>query len=153
MGGKIDFEKAPQKHGSFYPQPFQAKNSGKHRHKLGDAGGLSQFGVNHLRLPPGQWSAERHWHTNEDEFVWVLEGEVVLVNQDGETVLKAGDCACFPAGEPNGHHLQNRSDADAIILEVGSRRPGPDFGVTYTDVDLAIPDGGGGYHHKDGTPW
>jgi uncharacterized cupin superfamily protein len=153
MSGKIDIDAASEKKGSFYPQPFQAHNNAKYRRKLGDAGGLSHFGVNHLRLPPGQWSAERHWHSNEDEFVWILAGEVVLVTNDGETLLKAGDCAAFPAGEPNGHHLQNRSEAEAVILEVGSRRPGPDYVATYPDIDLAIPMGGGSYHHKDGTPW
>ena len=153
MGGKVDVDTAPEKKGSFYPEPFQARNSGKYRRKLGDAGGLTQFGVNHLRIPPGQWSTERHWHANEDEFLWVLEGEVVLVTEGREDVLRAGDCACFPAGEPNGHHLQNRGSADAVILEVGSRRPGPDYHIEYSDIDLAIPKGGGPYHHKDGTPW
>jgi uncharacterized cupin superfamily protein len=153
MGGKVDINTAPEKKGSGYPQPFQAHNNAKYRRKLGDAGGLTQFGVNHLRLPPGQWSAERHWHGDEDEFVWILEGEVVLVTDGKEEVLRASDCACFPAGEPNGHHLQNRSDADALILEVGSRRPGPNYTCVYSDIDLAIPDGGGPYHHKDGTPW
>ena len=153
MSGKIDINSAPEQIGSLYPAPFQANNSGKKRRKLGDAGGLTQFGVNWLVIPPGQWSAERHWHTNEDEFVWILEGELVLVTDAGETPLKAGDCAAFPAGEPNGHHLQNRSNADAVVLEVGSRRPGPDSAAIYPGIDLAIPPGGGGYRHKDGTPW
>ena len=153
MGGKVDIDTAPEKKGSFYPEPFQDHNNRKYRRKLGDAGGLTQFGVNHLRLPPGQWSAERHWHATEDEFVWVLEGEVVLVTEGKEEILRAGDCAGFKAGEPDGHHLQNRSGADALILEVGSRRPGPDFEVAYSDIDLAIPKGGGPYRHKDGAPW
>lgn len=153
MAGKIDIANAPQKVGSAYPTPFQARNSGKQRFKLGDAGGLTQFGVNLLTLPPGQWSAERHWHSNEDEFVWVLSGELILVTNEGETVLRPGDCAAFPHGEPNGHHLQNRSSEPAVILEVGSRRPGPDYAAHYPDIDLEIPLGGGGYRHKDGTPW
>lgn len=148
---RIDIAKAPTKTGSAYPEPFQHRHVGKTRVRLGDGGGLTQFGVNRLTLPPGMWSAERHWHTKEDEFVWIVSGEVVLVTDEGETVLKAGDCAAFPAGAPDGHHLQNRSAADAVLLEVGSRRSGD--AVAYPDVDLDIPAGERGYRHKDGTPW
>lgn len=151
MGGKVNLATAPQRKGSRYPESFQARNSGKHRYRLGDAQGLSQFGVNLLTLPPGQWSSERHWHSDEDEFVYVLKGEAVLVTDRGQEVLKAGDCACFPAGEAVGHHLQNRSDADVVLLEVGARKPGS--GVTYTDSDLAIRADGQGYAHKDGRPY
>jgi len=149
---KIDIAAAPTKFGTGYPPPFDAICAGRRRWKLGDAAGLTQFGVNLLRLPPGQWSSQRHWHTAEDEFVMVLEGEVVLVTDDGEELLTAGDCAGFRAGEPNGHHLQNRSGAEAVLLEVGSRRRGED-GVDYPDIDLAIPAGAGRYVHKDGTPY
>ncbi len=100
---------------------------------LSDAEGLSQFGVNILELAPGTWSADRHWHSDEDEFVHVLEGEVVLVNGSGETILRAGDSAGFKAGDPDGHHLQNRSAGPARVLEVGSRRPESDV-VTYPDL-------------------
>jgi uncharacterized cupin superfamily protein len=149
---KIDIAAAPTRFGTGYPPPFDAICAGRRRWKLGDAAGLTQFGVNLLRLPPGQWSSQRHWHTAEDEFVMVLEGEVMLVTDDGEEVLVAGDCAGFKAGEPNGHHLQNRSNAEAVLLEVGSRRPGEDAGH-YPDIDLAFPAGARGYVRKDGTPY
>ena len=150
---KIDIASAPRSLGTRYPPPHDAPCQGRERFRLGDAAGLDQFGVNLLRLPPGQWSSQRHWHSNEDEFAWVLEGEAVLVTDDGEEVLRAGDCAGFKAGEANGHHLQNRSDRDVLILEVGSRRPGPDSSVDYPDIDLALPMGATRYTHRNGTPY
>jgi len=149
---RIDIDKAPTRFGTGYPPPYDAPCLGRRRWKLGDAAGLTQFGVNLMRLPPGQWTSQRHWHTAEDEFVWVVEGEVVLVTDDGEHVLRAGDCAGFPAGVPNGHHLQNRSGAEAVLLEVGSRRPGED-GATYPDVDLVLDPGDTAYRRRDGTPY
>ena len=149
---KIDIDSAPVRRGTGYPPPFDAPCRERTRWRLGDAAGLSQFGVNLLRLAPGTWSSQRHWHTAEDEFVWVLEGEVVLIDDDGETTLRPGDCAGFRAGEPNGHHLVNRSDADAVLLEVGSRRPNED-GADYPDIDLMIPAGTRDFHHKDGRPY
>ena len=116
----------------------------------GAAAGLTQFGVNLLRLPPGAWSSQRHWHSAEDEFVYVLEGEVVLVTDDGEEVLRAGDCVGFPAGDANAHHLQNRGAAEVVLLEVGSRRPDSDA-VDYPDIDLKLDAGDRGYRHRDGT--
>jgi uncharacterized cupin superfamily protein len=121
----------------------------------GDAAGLSQFGVNLLRLPPGAWSSQRHWHTSEDEFVYVLSGEVVLVTDGdgGEEVLRAGDAAGFPAGDENGHCLQNRSDRDAEVLEIGTRDPGS-IGY-YSDIDMVAPARGKPaiYTRRDGTPY
>jgi uncharacterized cupin superfamily protein len=149
---KIDVEAAPTRFGTGYPPPYDAPCRDRRRWKLGDAAGLSQFGVNLLRLAPGVWSSQRHWHTAEDEFVWVVEGEVVLVTDEGEQLLRAGDCAGFPAGQPNGHHLQNRSGAEAVLLEVGSRREAED-GATYPDIDLMLPPGETEYRHKDGTPY
>lgn len=149
---KIDVDAAPRRDGTAYPPPYDAPCRRRSRSKLGDAAGLSQFGVNLLRLPDGQWSSQRHWHSAEDEFVWVLEGEVVLIDEGGETVLRAGDCAGFRAGEANGHHLVNRSGADALLLEVGARRPEQD-GVDYPDIDLFIPEGTRAYHHRDGRPF
>lgn len=149
---KIDIARAPIQLGSGYPSPFDTACAGRIRHALGDLAGLDQFGVNLLRLPPGQWSSQRHWHAAEDEFVYVLAGEVVLVDEDGEHLLRAGDCAGFKAGVPNGHHLQNRSATGAVLLEVGSRRPDEDAGV-YPDIDLALPSRQSAYHHKDGTPY
>ncbi|HQR89074.1 MAG TPA: cupin domain-containing protein [Caulobacter sp.] len=149
---KIDIDAAPTRFGTAYPPPFDAPCQGRQRWKLGDAAGLTQFGVNLMRLPPGQWSSQRHWHTAEDEFTWVIEGEVVLVDDDGETVLGAGDCAGFKAGATNGHHLQNRSDTVAVLLEIGSRRP-QDDGCDYPDIDLILREGEETYRHRDGAPY
>ncbi len=149
---KIDVSAAKTTLGSGYPAPHDGPCRQRQRVRLGDAAGLAQFGVNLLRLPPGVWSSQRHWHSAEDEFVYVLEGEVVLVSEGGEEVLRAGDCAGFKAGEPNGHHLQNRSGAEAIVLEVGSRNPDRDA-VDYPDVDLTIRAGSREFLRKDGTPY
>ena len=149
---RIDIDTAPVRAGTGYPPPYDAPCAERVRRKLGDAAALTQFGVNLLRLPAGQWSSQRHWHAAEDEFVWVVEGEVVLVTEAGEQVLRAGDCAGFKAGEPDGHHLQNRSDHDALLLEVGSRRPEEDA-VVYADIDLKLERGASGYVHRDGTPY
>jgi len=146
---KIDLKAAPSTRGTLYPAPFDEPCRKRHRLKLGDAAGLDQFGVNLCRLPPSAWSSQRHWHTLEDEFVFVVEGEVVLVTDAGEEVLKAGDCAGFKAGDTDGHCLQNRSDSDALVLEVGSRRPGEV--AHYSDIDMQAK--GGAYLHRDGTPY
>ncbi len=152
MSKKIDIAAAPEKRGSAYPAPFHETGMGKFRKKLGDAAGLTQFGVNLLELEPGAWSAQRHWHTGEDEFVYVLEGEVTLVTNAGEEILRAGDCAGFKAGEPDGHHLINRSDKVARVLEVGTKA-GANDAVDYPDIDLMIPEGSRKYFHKDGTAY
>lgn len=149
---KIDIEKAPTRFGTGYPPPFDDRCRDRRRWKLGDAAGLTQFGVNLLRLPPGQWSSQRHWHYEEDEFVYVLEGEGVLVTDEGEQLLKAGDCAGFPAGARDGHHIQNRSDRELVLLEVGTRTPGGD-GAEYPDIDLVAPKGRAGYLRRDGTEY
>jgi uncharacterized cupin superfamily protein len=149
---KIDPASAPTKVGSGYPAPFHETGMAKHRVRLGDAAGLTQFGVNLMTLQPGAWSSQRHWHEGEDEFVLVISGEVVLVDDGGETVLRAGDSAGFKAGAPNGHHLQNRSQAPAVVLEVGGRAPQVDV-CHYSDIDLHLPAGCPGYVHKDGTPY
>jgi uncharacterized cupin superfamily protein len=149
---KIDIEAAPLRTGADYPSPFDAPCRERRRRALGDAAGLDQFGVNLMRLPPGQWSSQRHWHSAEDEFVWVMEGEVVLVEDGGETVLRAGDCAGFKAGVANGHHLENRSDREAVLLEAGSRRPDQDT-CSYSDIDMVARVGEDFYRHRDGTPY
>lgn len=139
--------------GTLYPPPFDLPCRARGRTKLGDAAGLTQFGVNLLRLPPGAWSSQRHWHTGSDEFVYVLSGEVVLVSDGGEEVLRAGDAAGFPAWDTNGHCLQNRSDREAQLLEVGTRVPGDT--AYYSDIDMVAPAGGkpAVYTHRDGTPY
>jgi uncharacterized cupin superfamily protein len=138
--------------GSGYPAPFDEPCRGRLRQRLGDAAGLTDFGVNRLTLPPGCWSSQRHWHSAEDEFVLVLEGEVVLVTDAGEETLRAGDCAGFKAGVKDGHHLQNRSRRDAVVLEVGSRRATDDEGE-YPDIDMNFLKNDAGYVHRDGTPY
>lgn len=148
---KIDISSVKVTLGSSYPAPYDEPCRQRKRLPLSDAAGLTQFGVNLLRLPPGVWSSQRHWHTAEDEFVYVLEGEVVLVSDAGEELLRAGDCAGFKAGEPDGHHLQNRTDAEAVLLEIGSRHPDHDA-VDYPDIDLTIREGTSELSHKDGTP-
>lgn len=149
MPKKIDIDSALIVSGTRYPAPFDQPCLERFRRCLGDAAGLTQFGVNLTRLPPGTWSSQRHWHTVEDEFIFVVEGEVVLVTDAGEEVLRPGDCAGFKAGVPDGHHLQNRSDRDALFLEVGSRQPENDEAF-YSDIDLHALRGRAGYAHKNG---
>jgi uncharacterized cupin superfamily protein len=148
---KIDIAAVPGRQGSGYPSPFDAPCADRIRQRLGDAAGLTDFGVNLMRLPPGGWSSQRHWHSAEDELVYVLEGEVVLVEEDGETMLRAGDCAAFPKNSGNGHHMINRSGSVAVYLEVGSRSP--DDVITCSDVDMMSPSRDGRFLHKDGTPY
>ena len=146
---KIDKAQAERRVGTGYPPPFDQPCQRRVRHRLGLAAGLTQFGVNQLVLAPGQWSSQRHYHHKDDEFVYVLAGEVVLVTDSGEELLRAGECAGFPAGAKNGHHLQNRSLQEAIVLEVGSTHA--DDIAEYPDIDLrALPEG---YVHKDGAPY
>lgn len=149
---KIDLTKVPRKTGSGYPEPYASMMNKRSYLRLGDAGGLTQFGANITILEPGGMSSMRHWHVHEDEFVMVTQGEVVLVNDDGETVLRAGDCAAFPAGVENGHHFINRSDAEARFLVIGTRAPTET--VYYSDVDMMVVDvdGVGTFTRKDGSP-
>jgi uncharacterized cupin superfamily protein len=151
MPKRVDQMAVPIVKGSQYPRPFDEPCAGRARQRLGDAAGLTDFGVNLMRLHPGSWSSQRHWHRLEDEFVFVVEGEVVLVTDSGEEVLRAGDSAGFRAGIKDGHHLQNRSLADAVILEVGSRKP--DDEGEYSDIDMRFVRGDAGYVHKDGRPY
>ena len=148
---KIDIAAVPERVGTAYPHGFNANSTGRIRQRLGDAGGLTAFGVNLMRLPPGNWSSQRHWHSHEDEFVYVLEGELVLVEDAGETKLCAGDCAAFPRGSGNGHHLVNRAAATALYLEVGSRHP--DDLTTCSDIDMMSANADGRFVHKDGSPY
>jgi uncharacterized cupin superfamily protein len=152
MSSKIAIDQVNVRRGTGYPPPFDQPCRDRLRYQLGDAAGLTQFGVNRLHMPPGTWSAQRHWHAEEDEFILVLAGEVVLVSNDGEQLLRAGDSAGFPAGVADGHCLQNRSQSEAIVLEVGSRRPASEA-VVYPDIDLQILPGQGHYVHRDGRPY
>jgi uncharacterized cupin superfamily protein len=152
MRKRIDVSKVAAVTGSRYPTPFDAACAARIRQRLGDEAELTDFGVNLLRLPAGAWSSQRHWHSAEDEFVYILEGEVVLVTDAGEESLRAGDCAGFKAGVKDGHHLQNRSQQDALVLEIGSRKVAEDEGE-YPDIDLRFQKSRAGYAHRDGTPY
>jgi uncharacterized cupin superfamily protein len=148
---KIDIAAVPSEARSGYPPPYDKIVAGRSRKRLGNAVGLDQFGVNLTTLKPGASSALRHWHETEDEFVFMLEGEVALIENEGESRLRPGDAAGFKAGVANGHHLVNRSDRDAVYLEIGSRRA--DERAHYPDIDLAVAkiDGVNRYTRKDGS--
>jgi len=150
---KIDIGKLPLDSRTNYPAPFDRVVIGRERKRLGSAVGLDQFGVNLTTLKPGAASALRHWHEKEDELVYILEGEVVLIENDGETVLKPGDAAGFKANSGNGHQLVNKSSRDAIYLEIGTRSKHER--VEYPDVDLLVvrDDKGMRYTHKNGEPY
>ncbi len=156
---KIDLTQVPGFKGSSYPPPFDAPCRDREGLRLGIAAGLTQFGVNLVTLKPGAWSSQRHWHAKEDELVYVLSGELVLIEDRGETVLKPGDCAGWKAGLRDGHHLINRSARDATFLAIGTRDDA-DWGE-YPDIDMRFNPSrydraggvGGGFSHKDGTPY
>ena len=150
---KIDIDEVPARTGSIYPDPYKGQAEGRIRKALGDAGGLTQFGVNLTRLPPGAASAQRHWHEAEDELVFVVSGEVTLIDDGGETTLRAGEAAAFKAGHADGHHLVNRSGADAVVLEVGTRAP--DERCQYPDIDLVYEKRGGTvrFTNRAGEPY
>jgi uncharacterized cupin superfamily protein len=148
---KIDTTSVPRIKGVGYPPPFAAATADRIRQRLGNAGGIKDFGLNLTRLPPGNWSSQRHWHSHEDECVYVLEGELTLVEDGGETVLRAGDCAAFPKNSGNGHHLINNSAAMAVYLEIGSRHP-EDVTVC-SDIDMISANTDGRFVHKDGTAY
>ena len=134
--------------------PFTARLSPRQKRVLGDVFGLTNFGVNLTRLPPGGISALRHAHTRQDELVYIIEGEATLVTNTGETRLRAGMCAGFKAGTGDAHHLVNRSPRDVVYLEIGDRTAGDE--VSYPEDDIAVrtgPDGKKRYEHKDGTPY
>ncbi len=150
----IDATSVEARTGSSYPAPFDADCATRQKRRLGDVFGLTQFGVNLLRLPPGQWSAQRHWHHKEDELIYVLEGEVMLVTDAGEQILRPGMVAGFKAGVADGHHLVNRSDKDAVVLEVGTRDAREE--ADYPDIDMLVrldENGNDRFVHKDGTPY
>jgi len=150
---KIDIDRIPSDASSAYPEAFRRDIVGRERQRLGNAAGLDQFGVNLCRLKPGAASSQRHWHQYEDEFVYMLEGEVVLAEDGGETILKPGDAAGWKAGTANGHRLINRTSRDAVFLEIGTRAPRER--VDYPDIDMRAERDGKSlrYVHKDGTPY
>jgi uncharacterized cupin superfamily protein len=149
---KIDRAALAWEDGSNYPSPFDAPCRGQMFSRIGRAAGLTAFGVNISRLPPGVWSSQRHWHTHEDEAVCVLEGELTLVTDAGEELLRAGDVALFRAGDRDGHHLINKSDREAVVLEIGNNDPERDV-CDYPDIDMIVGPGAAPYRHRDGTPY
>ena len=150
---KIDVAKVPAETDCAYPDPFWKPIVGRLRQRLGNAAGLNQFGVNLTTLKPGAWSSQRHWHRHEDEFVYVLEGEVTLCENQGETVLKPGDAAGFKANSGNGHCLINRTQQDAVYIEVGTRSVNET--TVYSDIDMRLERDKTGlrYLHKTGEPY
>ena len=149
----IDPAQVPAATGSAYPEPFKSRVATRRKQRLSDALGLKNYGVNLTTIPPGAVSALRHWHTHEDEFIYIVSGELVLVTDGGEQVLGPGMCAGFPAGKADGHCLVNRTSKDAVYLEVGDRKP--DDAVTYPDDDIAgrATPQGRRFMRKDGTPY
>jgi uncharacterized cupin superfamily protein len=150
---KIDISTAVVRTKGVYPQQYASITEGREKAALGNVAGLTQFGVNLTRLKPGAASALRHWHEQEDEFIYVLEGEITLIEDEGATVLKPGDCAGFKAGVPNGHHLVNKSQRDALYLEIGTRAAAERG--HYPDVDLIFERDQNGvrFLHKSGEPY
>jgi uncharacterized cupin superfamily protein len=150
---KLDIAKIPVEARTNYPDPFWKMVVGRERKRLANAAGLDQFGVNLTRLKPGAASAQRHWHTMEDEFIYVLEGELVLREEGGETILRPGDAAGFKAGVANGHCLINRTTRDALYLEIGTRSMNEQ--VEYSDIDMRLERDKSGprYLHKSGEPY
>jgi uncharacterized cupin superfamily protein len=146
---KIDIETIAQTNATGYPPPFDAPVKGRWYRRLAPVSGLTQMGASHVVLKPGAWSSQRHWHGDEDEIVIMLSGEAVLIEDDGECILRAGDVAAFAAGVGNGHHMQNRSDIDCVFVAIGTGDRGK--GGTYSDIDMTFD--ADGYYHKDGTPY
>ena len=153
MDKRIDVASVPMVSGTLYPPPFDEPCRARHRQRLADAAGLTQYGVNLVRLEPGAWSSQRHWHVAQDEFIYVISGELTLVTNAGAEILHAGDCAGFKAGDEDGHHLQNRSNAGATFIEMGTRLP--DDAAFYSDIDMKVSadEPPGTYRHRDGTAY
>jgi uncharacterized cupin superfamily protein len=146
---KVDLDAIEQSNRTGYPPPFDREVQGRWQRPLAEATGITEFGVRHVTLKPGAWSSQRHWHENEDEFLVMLSGEAVLVEDDGPTPLQAGDCVAWAKGTRNGHHLRNESDRDCIFVVVGG---GECTGGGYSDIDMMFT-ADGKYVHKDGTPY
>ncbi len=147
---KIDLAAIPEKTGSAYPAPYDEPCVARSWRSIGEAAGLTSLGVNLARIPPGSWSSQRHWHSHEDECVWVVEGEVVLVTNSGEETLRAGECAAFRAGDADGHHLINRGERDVVLLQISSRDKENDR-CDYPDLDMIAEPGEPFYRRREGT--
>lgn len=147
---KLDLDSIPRTNATGYPSPWREEMAKRHYRRLGPVSGLTDFGVSHVTLEPGGVSSQRHWHEEEDEFVVMLEGEAVLVEEEGETVMRAGDCASFPKGVPNAHRLVNRSDSPCVFIAVGRHAM---TNCHYPDIDLHLDGATGRFTRKDGTPY
>ena len=146
---KLDLDSIETTNRTGYPPPFDQAVQGRWYRRLAPAGRITEFGVSQVVLKPGAWSSQRHWHAGEDEFLVMISGEAVLVDDDGEHILRPGDCAAFPKNDRNGHHLQNRGSADCVFVVVGA---GESLGGDYSDIDMRFT-AGGTYVHQDGTPY
>ena len=146
---KLDLDSIPQSNDTGYPAPFHQEVQGRWWRRLAPVAGLTHMGASHVVLKPGAWSSQRHWHSGEDELVVMISGEAVLVEDDGETVLRAGDVAGWAAGVENGHKMENRSDTDCVFVAIGAGDK--TTGGAYSDIDMTF--GEDDYFHKDGTPY
>lgn len=147
---KLDLDSIPQINATGYPPPFDAPVAGRWYRRLAPATGLTDFAASHVVLKPGAWSSQRHWHDGEDEMLVMIAGEAVLIEDDGRTVMRAGDIAIWPKGSTNGHHLINESNEDCVFVALGGGKA-RDTGGGYSDIDMLFtPDG---YTRKDGTPY
>jgi uncharacterized cupin superfamily protein len=146
---KLDLDTIPQTNATGYPPPFDEPVRGRWYRRLAPPAGITHFGASHVTLKPGAFSSQRHWHADEDELVVMLRGEAVLIEDDREALLRAGDVAAFAAGKRDGHHLHNRGDTDCVFVAIGA---GPrQSGGEYSDIDMRFTPAG--YEHKDGTPY
>ncbi len=146
---KVDLGSIEPSNTTGYPPPFDQPVKDRWKRRLGPVAGLTDFGVSQVTLKPGAWSSQRHWHNGEDEFLVMTDGEAVLVEDDGRTILRKGDCAAWPKGGTNGHHLINESAADCTFVVVGG---GICTGGGYSDIDMVFTTDGR-YIHKDGSPY
>lgn len=149
---KVDLSTLPVRTGSIYPPPFDKEVIGRSSIRVGDAGGLTQFGANIVTLAPGAKSSMRHWHVTEDEFVMMIDGECTLIENDGPVPMRAGDCATFKAGVENGHHFVNETDADARFLVVGTSNPAEVAYYSDFDVKVTLNEQGAAFTKRDGSP-
>ncbi|AIT80699.1 cupin domain-containing protein [Novosphingobium pentaromativorans] len=145
---KIDLDAIPQSNATGYPDPFDKAVEGRWWKRLAPAGGLTEMGASHVVLKPGAWSSQRHWHVGEDELLVMLSGEAVLIEDEGRTVLRAGDICAWPKGVENGHHLVNETEEDCVFVAISA---GEDTSGSYPDIDLAFNETG--FVHKDGSPY
>ena len=147
---RLDLDSIPQTNATGYPSPWREEMAKRHYRRLGPVSGLSDFGVSHVTLEPGGISSQRHWHEGEDEFVVMLEGEAVLEEDGGETMMRAGDCASFPKGVANGHRLVNRGEAPCVFIAIGR---GATTDCHYPDIDLHLDGATSRFTRKVGEPY